>query len=145
MWPIWPFRAENGATLVGPGSHNGGQGDDGAEPVAIEANPGSAIIFLGSTLHGAGSNHSNAVRRRIIVSYCLGWLKPYEKQWLTYPPEVASAFAPELAALVGSQQPRPNLGHYAEHCPTIPPGDLPPNHLSTPGAPRPQQTSPLSQ
>ena len=32
---------------------------------------------------------SNEVRRGAIVSYCLGWLKPYENQWLAYPPEVA--------------------------------------------------------
>ena len=145
MWPISPFTAENGATLVWPGSHNGGQGDDGAEPVAIEANPGSAIIFLGSTLHGAGSNHSNAVRRGIIVSYCLGWLKPYENQWLTYPPEVASAFAPELAALVGYQQHRPNLGNYDGQCPSILLGGEPPDHLAAIDALRPDQEGALSE
>ena len=119
MWPISPFKAENGATLVWPGSHNGGQGDDGAEPVAIEADPGSAIIFLGSTLHGAGANRSNAVRRGIIVSYCLGWLKPYENQWLAYPPDVARQFPPELSALVGYRQHRPNLGNYEGQCPSV--------------------------
>jgi hypothetical protein len=145
MWPISPFKAENGATLVWPGSHNGGQGDDSAEPVAIEADPGSAIIFLGSTLHGAGSNHSNAVRRGIIVSYCLGWLKPYENQWLTYPPEVASAFDPELAALVGYQQHRPNLGNYDGQCPSILLGGDPPDHLAAIDALRPDQEGALSE
>lgn len=37
----------------------------------------------------------------MIVSYALGWLKPYENQWLAYPPEVARRFSRDLAALVG--------------------------------------------
>src|SRR3546814_2890557 len=82
MWPISPFKAENGATLIWPGSHNAGSTQD-AQPVAVEAEPGSAILFLGSTLHGAGANMTGAIRRGIIVSYCLGWLKPYENQRLT--------------------------------------------------------------
>ncbi len=145
MWPITPFRAENGATLIWPGSHNGGQGDGGQEPVAIEADPGSAIIFLGSILHGAGPNHTDAVRRGIIVSYCLGWLKPYENQWLTYPSDVASAFDPELAALVGYQQHRPNLGNYDGQCPSILLGGEPPDHLAAIDALRPDQEGALSE
>ena len=145
MWPISPFKADNGATLIWPGSHNGGQGDDGAEPIAVEAEPGSAIIFLGSTLHGAGSNHTDQVRRGIIISYCLGWLKPYENQWLTYPPDVASAFDPELAALVGYQQHRPNLGNYDGQCPSILLAGEPPEHLAAVDALRPDQEGALSE
>ena len=37
----------------------------------------------------------------MIVSYALGWLKPYENQWLAYPPEGARRFSRDLAALVG--------------------------------------------
>jgi ectoine hydroxylase-related dioxygenase (phytanoyl-CoA dioxygenase family) len=81
--------------------------------------PGSALIFLGSTLHGAGGNRTSQVRRGAIVSYCLGWLKPYENQWLSYPPDVARNFSPELAALVGYQQHRPNLGNYEGRCPSV--------------------------
>src|SRR3546814_7250334 len=88
MWPLTPFTEENGATIIWPRSH-------GVEalieqpkeaPVVAEAEPGDAIIFLGSTLHGAGGNRTMDVRRGIIISYCLGWLKPYENQWLAYPP-----------------------------------------------------------
>jgi ectoine hydroxylase-related dioxygenase (phytanoyl-CoA dioxygenase family) len=81
--------------------------------------PGSALLFLGSTLHGAGGNRTAGVRRGCIISYCLGWLKPYENQWLAYPPQVARRFSPELAALVGYQQHRPNLGNYEGQCPSI--------------------------
>ena len=79
------------------------------------------------------------MRRGIIISYCLGWLKPYENQWLTYPPEVASAFNPELAALVGYQQHRPNLGNYDGQCPSILLGGDPPDHLAAIDALRPDQ------
>src|SRR3546814_19319567 len=54
----------------------------------------------------------------MIVSYCLGWRKPYENQWLAYPPPVARRFEPELAALVGYRQHRPNLGNYEGRCPS---------------------------
>jgi hypothetical protein len=85
------------------------------------------------------------VRRGIIVSYCLGWLKPYENQWLTYPPDVASAFDPELAALVGYQQHRPNLGNYDGQCPSILLGGEPPDHLAAIDALRPDQEGALSE
>jgi ectoine hydroxylase-related dioxygenase (phytanoyl-CoA dioxygenase family) len=96
-----------------------GPAEQAPEPRAIELEPGSALLFLGSTLHGAGGNRTDEVRRGIIVSYCLGWLKPYENQWLAYPPEIAKHFDPELAALAGYRQHRPNLGNYEGQCPSI--------------------------
>ena len=121
MWPFTPYTAENGATLIWPNSHGSKAlaGEPETEPFAAELDPGSALLFLGSTLHGAGGNRSRAVRRGAIVSYCLGWLKPYENQWLAYPPEVARNFDPELAALAGYRQHRPNLGNYEGQCPSV--------------------------
>jgi ectoine hydroxylase-related dioxygenase (phytanoyl-CoA dioxygenase family) len=121
MWPFTDYRKENGATLVWPGSH-GIRALDGSvpgSPTPVELAAGSALLFLGSTLHGAGGNSTDEVRRGAIVSYCLGWLKPYENQWLAYPPDVARHFPPELAALVGYRQHRPNLGNYEGQCPSI--------------------------
>ena len=142
MWPFTPYTAQNGATLVWPGSH--GAAALAAAPatagVPVELQPGSALLFLGSTLHGAGGNRSAAVRRGAIVSYCLGWLKPYENQWLAYPPEVARQFDPEVAALVGYQQHRPNLGNYEGECPSILlRGPVPP-HIRARDALRPDQS-----
>ncbi len=121
MWPLVPYSAQNGATLVWPGSHTSFNDEDIDLEAAVPAEmvPGDALIFLGSTLHGAGANHTNAPRTGVIISYCLGWLKPYENQWLAYPPEVASEFSPELAALVGYRQHRPNLGNYEGQCPSV--------------------------
>jgi ectoine hydroxylase-related dioxygenase (phytanoyl-CoA dioxygenase family) len=121
MWPFTRYTRENGATILWPNSHGSGalDPDSPAGEFPVELEPGSALLFLGSTLHGAGGNASNEVRRGAIVSYCLGWLKPYENQWLAYPPDIARSFSPELAALVGYQQHRPNLGNYEGQCPSV--------------------------
>lgn len=146
MWPLTPFTAENGATVIWPGSH-------GAEalveepkeaPIIAEAEPGDAIVFLGSTLHGAGGNRSRDVRRGIIVSYCLGWLKPYENQWLAYPPEIARTFSPDVAALAGYAQHRPNLGNFEGQCPSVLFGGYPEDPIAAIDALRPDQQALLA-
>nr|WP_236660056.1 phytanoyl-CoA dioxygenase family protein [Sphingopyxis lutea] len=141
MWPLTRFTEENGATIIWPHSH-------GVEalveqpreaPIVAEAQPGDAIVFLGSTLHGAGENRSASVRRGIIVSYCLGWLKPYENQWLAYPPEIARTFLPEVSALAGYAQHRPNLGNFEGQCPSILFDGYPDHPLAAVDALRPDQ------
>jgi ectoine hydroxylase-related dioxygenase (phytanoyl-CoA dioxygenase family) len=121
MWPFTPYTAANGATLVWPGSHLR-QDEillDPDDALPIEMAPGSALLFLGSTLHAGGANRTPDSRRGMIVSYSLGWLKPYELPWLAYPPEVARGFPPRLQALAGYSAHRPNLGTYEGHCPSL--------------------------
>lgn len=121
MWPITDYTAENGATTVWPGSHRHRMEYE-TNPdnhICAEMKPGEALLFLGSTLHGAGANMSSEIRSGVIISYSLGWLKPYESQFLVYPPEVARRFSPEVAQLVGYCQHRPNLGNYEGQCPSI--------------------------
>jgi len=123
IWPLTEFRADNGATRLWPKSHGANVAmpgpPNGGEGVAATMAPGAALLFLGSTLHGAGANSSGEVRRGVVVGYALGWLKPYENQWLAYPPEIARSFSPDLAGLVGYRQHRPNLGNYEGQCPSI--------------------------
>jgi hypothetical protein len=85
------------------------------------------------------------VRRAIVVGYSLGWLKPYENLWLAYPPHVAKAFSPELAALVGYAQHRPNLGNYEGQCPSVLLKNRSPGNLGAIDALRPDQTAMLSE
>lgn len=142
MWPFTRYTAENGATIVWPNSH-GRRALDPEQPsgeFATELEPGSALLFLGSTLHGAGGNSSDKIRRGAIVSYCLGWLKPYENQWLAYPPSVARNFGPELAALVGYTQHRPNLGNFEGQCPSLLLKNQVPDRIGAVDALRPDQT-----
>ncbi|GFE76141.1 phytanoyl-CoA dioxygenase family protein [Novosphingobium sp. TCA1] len=149
MWPLTPFTNDNGATLVWPKSH----GPAAMEPVppeppiAIEMPPGAALLFLGSTLHGAGNNRTETVRRGIVVGYSLGWLKPYENQWLAYPPGIAGQFDRELAALVGYRQHRPNLGNFEGQCPSVLLGERfdPDRPLAATDALRPDQAALVAQ
>src|SRR4029077_11331478 len=89
------------------------------EAIAAKMEPGSALGFLGPTLHAGGASRSLAPRSAVIISYCLGWLKPFESQFLVYPPDIASNFAPELAELIGYAIHRPNLGNYEGQCPSV--------------------------
>ncbi len=145
IWPIDPFTADNGATRLWPGSHR----DDGVDPLVVaplvaDMTPGSALLFLGSIVHGAGANVSDAVRRAVIVSYCLGWLRTFENQYLVYPPEVARHFDPELAALVGYAQHRPNLGNVEGQCPSVLLGDPAIDGLAAIDALRPEQAEAIA-
>lgn len=132
MWALDDFTDRNGATRVWPGSNRMDQSElllPDEQAVSAVMPQGSACIFLGSTMHSGGENLSSRSRRGLIVSYCLGWLKPWENQWLAYPPEVARTFAPELAALVGYQQHLPSLGNFEGQCPSVLLGD---QHWSQP-------------
>lgn len=143
IWPLTPFTRDNGATLLYPDSHGpeGMARETLSDPIAAECPPGTAICFLGSTAHGAGANITAQARRGIVVGYCLGWLKPYENQWLAYPPAIARSFSPLLAALVGYAQHRPNLGNYEGQCPSLLLRDDVPEHIGAIDALRPDQAA----
>lgn len=147
LWPLTSFTKDNGATRIFPKSHGvkGMAKSDFGQPVFAECSPGSAICFLGSTAHGAGSNLTREVRRGALVSYSLGWLKPYENLWLAYPPDVARHFPPELAALAGYAQHRPNLGNYEGQCPSILLRDELPAHIGAIDALRPDQAEAVAE
>lgn len=119
MWAIDDFTRDNGATMVWPGTH-GKRGivipeSDG---VAAVMPAGSLCLFTGSVIHGGGGNWSEAPRRGLVMSYCLGWLKPCENPFLSYPPEIARHFAPELARLIGYRQDAPSLNNVDGRCPS---------------------------
>lgn len=121
MWALDDFTEDNGATRIWPGSN---QGDldamlPDADAISAIMPRGSVCLFLGSTLHSGGANSSSLPRQGLIISYCQGWLKPWENQWLAYPPAIARTFSPELAALVGYRQHLPSLGNYEGQCPSV--------------------------
>jgi ectoine hydroxylase-related dioxygenase (phytanoyl-CoA dioxygenase family) len=121
IWAMDDFTEENGATRLWPRSHHESL-DRAVDPdasIAAEMPSGSACVFMGALTHGAGANRSNASRTGIIVSYCLGWLKTYENQYLAYPPSVARAFEPGLQQLIGYRVHRPNLGAWNGQDPSV--------------------------
>ncbi|MEM7170428.1 MAG: phytanoyl-CoA dioxygenase family protein [Pseudomonadota bacterium] len=66
MWALDEFTSQNGATKVVPGSHLWLEPHqialDNTEPAVMP--PGSALIYLGSTLHGGGANKSALPRAK---------------------------------------------------------------------------------
>jgi ectoine hydroxylase-related dioxygenase (phytanoyl-CoA dioxygenase family) len=98
------FTADNGATRVAPGSHR--WPDDrvatDADLVPAEMRAGSAVIYLGSAIHAGGANVTTAERRRgMHVSYCLGWLRTEENQYLSAPPDVVRGMPRQSQELLG--------------------------------------------
>jgi len=103
MWAISDFRAENGATLVVPGSHKWDADRKAKENEICEAEmpAGSVLYWLGGTLHGAGANISKDWRYGVILTYSLGWVRQEENQYLDVPPEIAKKLPTKLAELIG--------------------------------------------
>ncbi|MEH6592720.1 MAG: phytanoyl-CoA dioxygenase family protein [Halioglobus sp.] len=97
------FTRDNGATCVVPGSH---RWDPLREPLEeeiayAEMKAGSAVVYLGSTLHAGGTNTTDHWRRGIHMSYCLGWLRTEENNVLAVPPVIARDLSPRARELLG--------------------------------------------
>jgi len=104
MWAISDFTADNGGTLLVPGSHrwDAGRSPEPDEVVSAEMPAGSVLVWLGGTLHAAGANvTSDQWRYGVILSYSLGWLRQEENQYLDVPREVVAGFSPEFRRLTG--------------------------------------------
>ena len=103
MWAVSDFRADNGATLVVPGSHKwaGEREAKEEEVIAAEMPAGSVLYWLGGTLHGAGANISTDWRYGVILTYSLGWLRQEENQYLDVPAEAAAKLPAKLRDMIG--------------------------------------------
>lgn len=62
---------------------------------------GSAVLYLGSTLHGAGANRTDRVRRGMHMSFCLGWLRTEENNCLSVPLDRARTLPRRAQELLG--------------------------------------------
>lgn len=105
MWAMTDFTVENGATRIVPGSHltEGKQtyGDDAI--VRAEMERGSMFFYSGKVYHGAAANKSDTVRQGINITYCVGWVRQEENQYLSTPIEVARTLDDDLLKLMGYQ------------------------------------------
>jgi ectoine hydroxylase-related dioxygenase (phytanoyl-CoA dioxygenase family) len=110
IWALDDFTEHNGATRVVPGSHRSLHGARFAdhESVPAEMPRGSVVLYLGSTFHGAGANHSDDVRFGINVDYVLGWLRQEENQYLSYTLDEVRQFPERVQRLLGYE-----VGAYA--------------------------------
>ena len=114
MLAMTEFTAENGATLVIPGSHHW---DDErppsyAESVPAEMSAGSALIFLGGVYHGGGKNSTDRPRVGLTLSLDVANLRQEENQYLAVPREAVLAYPEEVRRLLGYDRCPPGVGWF---------------------------------
>jgi ectoine hydroxylase-related dioxygenase (phytanoyl-CoA dioxygenase family) len=107
------FTRDNGATRVVPGSHRWpdrelSPGEQANRPVPqpsqiayAEMPAGSAVVYSGGTIHAGGSNVTNGARRGAHLSYCLGWLRTEENNYLAVPPAFAATLPRHAQEVIG--------------------------------------------
>ena len=120
MWAISDFTADNGGTLLVPGSHKWDV-ERRAEPGEIgaaEMPAGSVLFWMGGTLHAGGANVSDDWRYGVILTYSVGWLRQEENQSLAVPLELSRQLAPELQDMLGNTVNGALGFHYDEGLPT---------------------------
>ena len=116
IWALTDFTADNGATRVVPGSHlwDWNQRAEPEQIVQAEMQAGSVLLYTGSVLHSGGQNNSQQSRLGLNITYCLGWLRQEENQYLSCPPHIAKTLDPELQDLLGYTQGNYALGYYSD-------------------------------
>ncbi len=108
------FTADNGATVVIPGSHAWGQkepdADDCARAIPVIMPKGSMVLFLGTLWHGGGANHSDAPRLAATAQYCEPWARQQENFSLSVSLERARQCSPHIQRMLGYSIHPPFMG-----------------------------------
>lgn len=112
MFCLDDFTTANGGTWFVPGSCEWARDrwPTPQEIVAAEAPAGSAIVWVGSMMHGGGANTTDTMRRGVTISYNHAWLAQSEKLLLSIPLHVARALPERAQRLIGYQVHQPSLG-----------------------------------
>ena len=98
------FTAEIGATVVAPDSHRWERDrqPELAELACAEMPAGSAVVYLGSTIHAGGANTTaDRWRRGMHMSFVVGWLRTEDNNYLSTPPDVARTLPRRSQELLG--------------------------------------------
>ena len=98
------FTAELGATVVAPGSHRWERyrQPEPHELVPAEMPAGSAVVYLGSTIHAGGKNATaDRWRRAMHMSFVVGWLRTEDNNYLSTPLAVARTLPRRAQELLG--------------------------------------------
>ena len=128
IYALTDFTTDNGATRVVPGSNHWdwerrAQED---EKCQAEMSQGSVLLYSGSVLHSGGENRTDTSRMGLNITYCLGWLRQEENQYLSCPPHVAKDLSLELQELLGYTMGSYALGYYSDPAAERSAGILPP-------------------
>lgn len=104
VFALSDFTAENGGTRVVPGSHKWPQKrkPKAHEIVQAEMPAGSAVFYLGSTVHGGGANTTTGESRRgMFTGLVQGWLRTEENFFLSTPIEAVKEMPERIQGLLG--------------------------------------------
>ena len=113
VWAITDFTAENGATLVIPGSQRWDaqrrvQAKDKVVPIEMKA--GSCVVFLGTLLHGGGANEGRTPRIGLVMNFVQPWLRTQENHFLAVPFDVVPSIPKKIQKWMGYSIHPPNYG-----------------------------------
>ena len=118
MWALSDFTDSNGATHVVLGSHReeprGGTTSYQQPSIQAVMKKGSALVWTGWSVHGAGVNTSSDRRIGMNINYALAFLAQEENQLLACPPHVARKLPESMQRLIGYRQPAGALNYVAE-------------------------------
>ncbi|BBY61427.1 phytanoyl-CoA dioxygenase family protein [Mycolicibacterium sarraceniae] len=114
IWAITDFTADNGATVVIPGSHHW---DDDRRPtdadqqVSVVMPAGSVVFFAGTLWHGGGANRTDDQSRLAVTAqYCEPWLRPQEAFTLSTPPATVRTVSENIRRMLGYSIHPPFMG-----------------------------------
>ena len=104
LWPLVDFTAENGATVIWPGSHRSLKvpESEGQYPgyEQAETPAGSVIMWDAATWHATGLNTSDHVRHSAIAFFQRRWVKGVIDNEHILPPQVKRRLSPEMRELL---------------------------------------------
>jgi ectoine hydroxylase-related dioxygenase (phytanoyl-CoA dioxygenase family) len=104
IWALDDFTEENGATVLVP------LGDREARHTATMP-AGAVLLYVGTLLHGGGTNRTDTPRLGVVLGYTAAWLRQQETFTLTCPPSVAREAPPRVRELLGYRLYPPFVGH----------------------------------